>query len=74
MVHSGVGRPHHAYFTTSKVQELFACQCDDLALTLLQEVFHLEGQVWALQLLDGVGHAWRAGMPPACVPPCCRSG
>ena len=55
VVHSGVGRPHHAYFTTSKVQELFACQCDDLALTLLQEVFHLEGQERALQLLDRVG-------------------
>ena len=56
VVHSGVGRPHHAYFTTPKVQELFACQCDDLALTLLQEVFHLEGQERALQLLDRVGH------------------
>ena len=55
VVHSGVGRPHHAYFTTPKVQELFACQCDDLALTLLQEVFHLEGQERALQLLDRVG-------------------
>jgi DeoR family transcriptional regulator, suf operon transcriptional repressor len=55
VVHSGVGRPHHAYFTTAKVQELFACQCDDLALTLLQEVFHLEGQERALQLLDRVG-------------------
>jgi predicted ArsR family transcriptional regulator len=55
VVHAGVGRPHHAYFTTNKVQELFACQCDDLALTLLQEVFHLEGQERALLLLDRVG-------------------
>lgn len=55
VVHAGVGRPHHAYFTTSKVQELFACQCDDLALTLLQEVFQLEGQERALVLLDRVG-------------------
>lgn len=55
VVHAGVGRPHHAYFTTHKVQELFACQCDDLALTLLQEVFALEGQERALQLLDRVG-------------------
>lgn len=55
VVHAGVGRPHHAYFTTFKVQELFACQCDDLALTLLQEVFYLEGQERALQLLDRVG-------------------
>jgi predicted ArsR family transcriptional regulator len=55
VVHAGVGRPHHAYFTTPKVQELFACQCDDLALTLLQEVFQLEGQERALVLLDRVG-------------------
>jgi predicted ArsR family transcriptional regulator len=55
VVHAGVGRPHHAYFTTAKVQELFACQCDDLALTLLQEVFHLEGKERALLLLDRVG-------------------
>jgi predicted ArsR family transcriptional regulator len=55
VVHAGVGRPHHAYFTTAKVQELFACQCDDLALTLLQEVFHLEGRERALLLLDRVG-------------------
>ena len=54
-VHAGVGRPHHAYFTTNKVQELFACQCDDLALTLLQEVFVIEGQERATQLLDRVG-------------------
>jgi predicted ArsR family transcriptional regulator len=37
------------------VQELFACQCDDLALTLLQEVFMLEGQERATVLLDRVG-------------------
>lgn len=55
VVHAGVGRPHHAYFTTAKVQDLFACQCDDLALTLLQEVFHLEGRERALLLLDRVG-------------------
>lgn len=55
VVHAGVGRPHHAYFTTPKVQDLFACQCDDLALTLLQEVFQLEGQERTLVLLDRVG-------------------
>ena len=42
-VSEGVGRPHYAYFATAKVNELFACHCDDLALTLLQEVFALEG-------------------------------
>ena len=53
-VHAGVGRPHHAYFLTAKVQELFACQCDDLALTLLQELFVLEGSERAQLLLDRV--------------------
>ncbi|MEZ4678840.1 MAG: MarR family transcriptional regulator [Caldilineaceae bacterium] len=43
-VHSGVGRPHHAYAVTAKAQEIFACHCDDLALTLLEEVFALEGE------------------------------
>lgn len=42
-VHTGVGRPHHAYAVTAKAQEIFACHCDDLALTLLEEVFALEG-------------------------------
>ena len=42
-VHTGVGRPHHAYAVTPKAQEIFACHCDDLALTLLEEVFALEG-------------------------------
>lgn len=42
-VHTGVGRPHHAYAVTEKVQEVFACHCDDLALTLLEEVFAMEG-------------------------------
>jgi len=42
-VNSGVGRPHHAYLITNKAQDIFACHCDDLALTLLEEVFELEG-------------------------------
>lgn len=65
-VHAGVGRPHHAYFLTPKVQELFACQCDDLALTLLQEVFLLEGEARAAVLLDRVGtrlaHKYASGV------------
>ncbi len=55
-VHSGVGRPHHAYSLTGKTSELFACHCDDLALTLLQEVFALEGVERAHQLLGRVGN------------------
>ena len=54
-VHAGVGRPHHAYELTDKAQELFGCHCDDLALTLLEEVFHLEGDERTAILLDRVG-------------------
>ena len=54
-VHAGVGRPHHAYSITDKVHELFACHCDDLALTLLEEVYAMEGEERAAQLLDRVG-------------------
>ncbi len=54
-VHAGVGRPHHAYFTTSEVQELFACNCDDLALTLLEEVFTWKARIGRTLLLDRVG-------------------
>lgn len=54
-VHAKVGRPHHVYSVTPKAHELFACHCDDLALTLLEEVFALEGAARAQQLLDRVG-------------------
>lgn len=53
-VNVGVGRPHHAYSITEKAHELFACHCDDLALTLLEEVFTLEGEDRAKLLLNRV--------------------
>jgi DeoR family suf operon transcriptional repressor len=53
-VHDGVGRPHHAYTATEQARELFACHCDDLALTLLEEVFALEGRERASLLLGRV--------------------
>jgi len=52
---AGVGRPHHAYFLTEKSREVFACNCDDLALTLLEEVFALEGKERTTMLLARVG-------------------
>ncbi len=55
-VHTGVGRPHHAYAVTDKAQEIFACHCDDLALTLLEEVFALEGVERTNLLLARVGN------------------
>lgn len=54
-VNAGVGRPHHAYSISTKAHDLFACHCDDLALTLLEEVFALEGEERAKMLLDRVG-------------------
>lgn len=54
-INDGVGRPHHVYTLTEKAREFFACNCDDLALTLLEEVFAVEGQERALFLLDRVG-------------------
>jgi predicted ArsR family transcriptional regulator len=54
-VSTGVGRPHHAYSMTNHAHELFACHCDDLALSLLEEVFDLEGRERTLMLLDRVG-------------------
>jgi predicted ArsR family transcriptional regulator len=54
-IHAGVGRPPHIYLITAKAHELFACHCDDLALTLLEEVFALEGQNRTTLLLDRVG-------------------
>ncbi len=53
-VNAGVGRPHHAYSITEKAHELFACHCDDLALTLLEEVFTMEGEDRAKLLLNRV--------------------
>ena len=55
-VHAGVGRPHHTYTITARVQELLACHCDDLALTLLEEVFALEGRDRASLLLARVSN------------------
>jgi len=54
-VNAGVGRPHHAYLISAKAHDLFACHCDDLALTLLEEVFALEGPERTGMLLDRVG-------------------
>ncbi len=43
-VSEGVGRPYHVYVTTEKVRELFDCHCDDLALTMLEEILHMVGK------------------------------
>lgn len=55
-VNTGIGRPHHAYYITEKARELFACHCDDLALTLLEEVFEVAGSETTALLLQRVGN------------------
>jgi predicted ArsR family transcriptional regulator len=39
-----------------KAQEIFGCHCDDLALTLLEEVFALEGKEQTARLLNRVSN------------------
>ncbi len=53
-VHAGVGRPYHEYSMTSKAQELFSRHSEELALTLLDEVFELEGKETTVRLLGRV--------------------
>lgn len=40
---SGVGRPYHIYTATEESRHLFDCHCDDLALTMLEEMFEMVG-------------------------------
>jgi predicted ArsR family transcriptional regulator len=65
-VSEGVGRPYHVYVTTAKVRELFDCHCDDLALTMLEEVLHIVGkdQVPALmgRVSDRLAQRYEAGV------------
>lgn len=42
-VNAGVGRPYHAYVATEESRKLFDCHCDDLALTMLEEMFEMVG-------------------------------
>ncbi|MCY4411520.1 MAG: MarR family transcriptional regulator [Caldilineaceae bacterium] len=52
---SGVGRPHYIYVATDAARELFACRCDDLALTMLQEMYGMVGAEKMGTLLKRVG-------------------
>ncbi len=53
-VHAGVGRPHHEYSMTANAQDLFSHHSEELALTLLEEVFELEGKETTIRLLGRV--------------------
>ena len=52
---SGVGRPRHIYAATEAARELFACRCDLLALTMLEEMYGMVGAEQMDALLDRVG-------------------
>jgi DeoR family transcriptional regulator, suf operon transcriptional repressor len=54
LVRQGVGRPFYVYSPTERAHELFACHCDDLAFTLLEEMYALEGLDRVRLLLDRV--------------------
>ncbi len=51
---SGVGRPHYIYVATDAARELFACRCDVLALTMLQEMYGMVGAEQMGSLLQRV--------------------
>lgn len=55
-VHAGVGRPHHEYVLTDAARGLFGCHCDDLALTMLEEMFEMVGPDRVSTLLDRVSN------------------
>jgi predicted ArsR family transcriptional regulator len=55
-VHAGVGRPHHVYVITEAAHELFQCHCDDLALTMLEEMFEMVGRDRVSLLLKKVSN------------------
>ena len=52
---SGVGRPRFLYAATDAARELFACRCDVLALTMLQEMYRMVGAEQMGELLKRVG-------------------
>ena len=54
-VRSGVGRPHFTYVATDAARELFACRCDVLALTMLQEMCGMVGEELMGSLMKRVG-------------------
>jgi predicted ArsR family transcriptional regulator len=51
----GVGRPHNVYQLTERSHSLFACYCDELALSLIHELLETEGTDKLRYLLNRVG-------------------
>ncbi len=54
IVREGVGRPHYEYFLTEKARETFACYCDELALSLYEELLKEVGVAKVRKLLKRV--------------------
>jgi predicted ArsR family transcriptional regulator len=52
---SGRGRPGKVYALTDNVRHLFACECEDLALALYEELLLEQGPEDVQRLLDRVG-------------------
>jgi predicted ArsR family transcriptional regulator len=51
----GVGRPRNVYRPTERAYSLFACYCDDLALSLIGELLEADGADKLRLLLNRVG-------------------
>jgi DeoR family suf operon transcriptional repressor len=54
IVREGVGRPHYEYHLTEKARGLFACYCDELALSLYEELLSEVGAAKVKELLGRV--------------------
>lgn len=54
MVREGVGRPHYVYSLTGKARELFACYCDEVVLSLYEELIAEVGPSRVTHMLDRV--------------------
>lgn len=52
----GVGRPRNVYQLTERSHSLFACYCDELALSLIHELLETEGTDKLRLLLGRVGN------------------
>jgi len=55
LVREGVGRPHYVYLLTDKAREVFADYCDELVLSLYEELLAEVGPAQVAVLLNRVG-------------------
>ena len=55
LVREGVGRPHYVYLLTEKAREVFSCYCDELVLSLYEELLAEVGSARISLLLNRVG-------------------